>query len=191
MGLIGASCAPRAYAEARPRCLLCQQEISSEGLLISWDAQISALDTRTKFLDPCLGCGRFAPYINAEFRAEYRARVKARVRELKKAKLAKERRMKEMEQTRSWPPDTKSLVGEYWAGLCPIDNSEMYCNFADYWECPICRLQIRAHSGGPDIMPLKGLGQFKVTGPYQERINAEDSLPGCGAWRIQHDSRVH
>ena len=166
-------------------CLLCQQVIGSDESRIPLDRQIAALDSRTDFYDPCLACGQRVPFADSK---SYKARVNAEVRELKKHKAAKERRTKEMEETKEWPPDTKSLVGAGWAGWCPIDGAEMYANLQDYYECPSCRLQIHAISGGPNIMPLKGMGQFRLRGG--DRISAVDELPGSGGWPIKHDGRV-
>ncbi len=166
-------------------CLLCQQVIASDESRIPYERQMEALDHRSDFTDPCLECGQRVPFADSK---SYRARVKARVQSLKKHKAAKERRTKEMEATKEWPPDTKSLVGVGWAGWCPIDGSEMYANLQDYYECPSCRLQIRAAAGGPDVMPLKGMGQFRLRG--RDRISAVDELPGSGGWLIKHDGRV-
>ncbi len=91
--------------------------------------------------------------------------------------------------TKELASKTRSLVGELWAGWCPLDGSEMCANEQDYYECPTCHLQIQSAAGGPNVLPNKGKGQFRLRGD-RRRISAVDELPGLGAWSIKHDGRV-
>lgn len=166
------------------QCLLCRQPIDGEEARISYDRQIETLDSRSNFTNPCLECGQEVPFADSK---SYRVRVNAHIRKLKKHQAAEDRRLKKLEATKKWPPGTKSLVGAPWAGWCPVDNEEMYVNLQDLFECPACRLQI-CTAGGPNIVPFKGMGQFRLRGNL--RISAVDELPGHGGWFIKHDGRV-
>jgi hypothetical protein len=164
---------------------MCAQIIDSDEKEIPYEAQIAALKSGRNPYDPCLCCGQYVPDPRDK---KYVVRVNAHLKTLKVYKEAMERRHKLLEAATEWPTNTKSLVGEGWAGWCPLDGHEMYANLQDYWECPACRLQIHSIAGGPNIMPLKGLSQFRLRG--RDLIVAVDELPGCGGWTIKHDGRV-
>ena len=67
-----------------------------------------------------------------------------------------------------------SRVGKIWPGKCPDDDSEMYANTNDYFECPQCRICIRT-VGSVVVLPELGNGSFKRDASGA-RVSAMDIL---------------
>lgn len=177
-------------------CTFCRQRIWGEGQRIPIENQIAELENRAQNRSDrysyCFDCGQQVP--NSDSRT-WRRNIDAKIRYLFRLKEKKEKHEAKLLATQEWPVRTKSLVGQYWSGDCPLGHGEMYLNTSDRFECPKCRIQIGT-DGRAHVLHLKGLGKFKIKEKrefdmvHRDRISAVDELPGIGAFEIKEDHRV-
>lgn len=177
-------------------CTFCRQPIDSDADRVKLEAQIEDLTYREEVrggkYEVCFGCRQ--QVINCDS-PSWRRKVDALIRYLRRMRDRKERHEAKLASTIRWPKTTESLVGKYWDGPCPLDNTEMKLNTSDYYECPKCRIQIGIN-GGAHVLQFKGLSKFKtrpvcVEGViHHDPIVATDELPGIGSFPIVYDYRV-
>lgn len=179
-----------------PTCIFCRQRIWGEGQRVPIEAQINDLENRARDrrdrYSYCFDCRQYVAFSDSR---TWRKNIDAKIRFLFRLKEKNEKREAKLLATQEWPVKTKSLVGQYWSGDCPLNHGEMYLNVSDRFECPTCRIQIGT-DGRAHVLRLKGLGKFKIKEKrefdmiHRDRISAVDELPGVGSFEIKEDHRV-
>jgi hypothetical protein len=157
--------APTLTQEIRINCALCGQAVEDEETILTFDQQAVEIKLRSNYTNPCIKCCQDVSFFEEE--EDYKEKVKAHLILLKK-------RLHEISNPEQWDPKIDIQVDRPWLGQCPMDNSEMYANIADNFECPICRLQILAR-GTPQSGTIKGVGLFRLDRDGL-RISAVDVL---------------
>src|SRR3989344_4542381 len=105
-------------------CTFCRQRIWGEEQRVLPEAQVADLENRAQNrsdrFSHCFDCRQEVPFSDSP---SWRKGMNAKIRYLYRLKEKMEKREAKLLATQKWPADTKSLVGQYWSGNCPIDGA--------------------------------------------------------------------